>query len=166
VRPARRAAAALLLVGAALAGCTAGDGTAPVPAPAPAPPAACLLDVTALAAATGLAWTADGSTASDTRCVYDPAGGTAREFLAVDVAPLGGAGAGAELAALAEVCGTPPVPVAADGPAMVCTLESGSVYAATAGGSRLVTIAASAVPAGTTAERLTVALAEQLALVG
>ena len=64
-------------VGLVLAACSAAPTTPtppPVEAPPPPPPAACLLDTGGLEAGTGLSWRPDPSTASDTRCVYDPNG--------------------------------------------------------------------------------------------
>lgn len=156
------AGAALALLG--LVACTGPPGeqaAAPAPDPPP-PPAACLLALDALAAATGLSWNPDPTTASDTRCVYDPAG-DGGAFLAVELAPVDGDPA-AVLERVAEVCdGTAERAGAA---ALVCGLDSGGVYGAAATDGRLVTLAASAVPDGTTAAGLTAALAEQLALLG
>jgi hypothetical protein len=145
-----------------LSGCT---GVAPVPDPAPptteppAPPAACLLDTEALRVATGLAWAADTTTATDTRCVYDPDGGTGTEFVVVDVAQ-----PGVPLDQVAELCTAGTRIPAGEG--LVCGLAGGGVFAATVRGGELVTLAAASVPAATTADRLTAALGEQLARLG
>lgn len=171
-------------------GCTAEPGIAPPPIVAPpAPPVACMLDVEALGAATGVTWTLDPATASDTRCLYDAeppetssdstgddgsgadvtGGETAEsdtadgestdgrtEFLAVDIAA-----AGPDLEAVAELCepGTS-TPVGADG--FVCRFQGGSVFAAQLRDEQLITVAASAVPEGTTGDELAAALADQL----
>ena len=214
--------AATVLLSLLSVGCTGGAiddsaATAPgaVPAPPPPPPpAACLLDTDALATTTGLSWTADAVTASDTRCVYDPApapapaaasqtgaGGSARDgategrrapsaedggpggpveagatgagpaaFVAVDVTPAAGEAAAGKAAAaqldvLAQVCeaGTR---TATAGSGFVCRLSGGSVFAALVDADRVVTVAASDVPAGTTAAALVVAFGEQLDALG
>jgi hypothetical protein len=188
--------AGLLVAAVAVAGavpaCSPGGSTAPPPAPPAAPPpAACLLDTAALAAATGLTWTPNGSTASDTRCVYDPAG-TPRPsegpvFVTVDVAPAADRDPGAALDTVAALCedgsrapvGGPDSPGGdaddasdggtangepADAPAgFVCRFQGGNVFAAVARDGRLVTLAASAVPPGTTAARLVMAFDQQVA---
>jgi hypothetical protein len=182
VRAARWGAsvAALLL----LAGCTGGDvAPAPVPpaperAAPPPPPAACALDVARMAAATGLTWTPDQATATDGRCVYDPSGSTAptapappgevvappgSDFVAVVIAPLAGTDGQAELEGLAALCeagSRAPVDVPDGG--FVCRFAGGSVYSAAVRGADLVTVSASAVPAGTTAARMVVALGDEL----
>ncbi|WP_219416462.1 hypothetical protein [Pseudonocardia nigra] len=184
--PAARAAG-LLVCAAALSGCSLfADADAPDPAaqaPPPAPPAACLLDTAALAAATGVTWTPDQTTATDTRCVYDPAAAPAPDgaeetdggddaegpaFLAVDVTPLAGDDPAAGLDTVAGVCtdGSRAPVTATDGGGFVCRLPGGSVYAATVRGGELVTVAASTVPPGTTAARLVVAVSEQLGSIG
>jgi hypothetical protein len=185
VRPASTVLAAALL----LVGCTATVDAPPDPGrpaapsapadPPPPPPAACLLDLDALGAATGLAWTADAATASDTRCVYDhdrPAdagtpdtGGPdagALDFVAVDVVPLGATTPDAELAALAGVCEGAPTDVAAGAGAFVCRFQGGSVFSALVDGGTVVTVSASGVPAGTTADLLAEAFAAQLVAIG
>jgi hypothetical protein len=177
----RRALTGAVLAGAALAvsctaGCTAGSDPVDAPPPAP-PPAACLLDTAALAATTGLTWTPDATTASDTRCVYDPtttgvpAEGPA--FVSVDVAPVQGPDTGAALdpaAALdtvAEVCTDGSrAPVTAGQGGFVCRFQGGSVFAALVRGDRMVTLAASAVPPGTTAAQLVIAFDQQLTALG
>jgi hypothetical protein len=177
VRGARRPAiaAALLTVGALLAGCTADSGTGPAETPPPQaapppPPAACLLDTAALAADTGLTWTPDQATATDTRCVYDPQGdaaGTADgpAFVTVEVAAAGEPGA--QLDTLAELCeqGSRAPVEAADG-GFVCRFQGGNVFAALVSRGKVVTVAASAVPTGATAATLVVAFAKQLGSLG
>ncbi|GAA1323119.1 hypothetical protein [Pseudonocardia xinjiangensis] len=180
------------LTGAALlGGCSLGadpdrPGSAAPPSPPPDPPAACMLDTAALATATGLTWTPDATTASDTRCVYDPAAGAPTSgvptsgtptagttaagddadgpaFVAVDVAPTGATAANAALDTAAAACrptSRSEVPTAGGG--FVCRFEGGSVFAAAVRGGRLVTVSASAVPAGTTTAQLVTALREQL----
>lgn len=156
---------------ACLAACSAPDPPAPAPPPPPPPPppAACLLDTDALATATGLSWAPDPSTASDTRCVYDPAG-LARPpdgpvFVAVDVtADPDPVAALDTVAALCEDGSRAP----AGGPegraaGFVCRFQGDSVYGAVAHEGSLVTLAASAVPPGTTAARLVVAFDQQVA---
>jgi hypothetical protein len=156
-----------VLVGAALlAGCTAGPDPVATPAPPP-PPAACMLDMPAFAATTGLSWTPDASTASDTRCVYDPttrsipADGPA--FVTLDVAAMQGTEPAAELATVAELCaeGSRAEVAAGDG-GFVCRFQGASVFAAMVQRARVVTLAASAVPPGTTAAQLVVAFDQQL----
>jgi hypothetical protein len=128
-----------------------------------------MLDTVALAQATGLTWSPDARTASDTRCVYDPSG-TPRPpegpaFLAVDVAPAPDpAGALDTVAALCEDGSRAPAG-GSDGNAagFVCRFQGGNVFAAMAHEGRLVTLAASAVPPGTTAAQLVVALDQQVA---
>jgi hypothetical protein len=163
--PAGLGLAGLGLAGAALlAGCTAGPD--PVVPPPPPPPAACLLDTAALAAITGLSWTPDAATASDTRCVYDPTTlsvpGDRPAFVTVDVVPAQGPDPAAELDTVAGVCddGSRVPVVAGDG--FVCRFQGGNVFAATVRRGDLVTIAASAVPPGTTAARLVIAFDQQL----
>jgi hypothetical protein len=126
-----------------------------------------------LAAATGLTWEPDASTASDTRCVYDPSG-TPRPpdgpaFLAVDVAS--GPNPAAELDTVAAVCEDGSrVPVGGQGTptvaGFVCRFQGGNVFAAVVHDGRLVTLAASAVPPGTTAAHLVVAFDQQVAALG
>jgi hypothetical protein len=145
----------------ALAGCSAAEAPAPpVPPPPPPPPAACLLDTTALAAATGLSWTPDASTASDARCVYDPSGdqrpADGPAFLSVDVTDA------TALDTVAQLCDKGSrAPVGTAG--FVCRYQGGNVFAAATHEGRLVTLAASAVPAGTTAAQLVVAFDQQVA---
>ncbi|GAA5117965.1 hypothetical protein GCM10023320_21190 [Pseudonocardia adelaidensis] len=146
---------------AALGGCSVAEAPAPVAPPPPAPPAACLLDTGALTATTGLTWAPDPSTASDTRCVYDPSG-TPRPadgpaFLSVDVtrdpAPT--------LDTVAELCEDGSrAPVGTTG--FVCRYQGGNVFAAVTHDGHLVTLAASAVPTGTTAAQLVVAFDQQV----
>ena len=131
-----------------------------------------------------MTWTPDRTTASDTRCVYDPARDPAAatggaDFVAVDVAPSGTddpAGPSGtddpagELDTLAQVCDDGSRAAAGPGDAgvagFVCRFRSGSVFAAAARGGQVVTVAASAVPSGTTAAQLVVAFTEQLDLLG
>jgi hypothetical protein len=159
---------------------TACTGT-PAPAPAappepPPPPAACLLDTDALRVATGLTWAPDDTTASDTRCVYDPGTGTGTEFVVVDVDPPAVTEPPTPLDEptplddptpvddIAAVCaGDTRVPA---GSGFVCRLPAGGVFAATVRDGALVTLAAAAVPAATTADALGTAFAEQLTLLG
>jgi hypothetical protein len=160
------ALAGAVVVVAALGACSAADAPAPpAPPPPPPPPAACLLDTGALATATGLSWTPDASTASDTRCVYDPSG-TPRPaegpaFLAVEVTQE----PSATLDTVAELCEDGSrAPAGAAG--FVCRYQGGNVFAAVVHEDRLVTLAASAVPAGATAAQLVVALDQQVAALG
>jgi hypothetical protein len=171
---------AVAAAAAVLTGCSAPD-TAPVPAPVqaapPAPPAACLLDPARLAADTGLTWTPDQTTASDTRCVYDPGGPIApapsaaaptaapdpADFLAVEVAPAVADDAQTELDGVAGACADGSrAPVQDDGHGFVCRFRGGSVFAAAVRAGQLVTVSVSAVPEGTTAARLVLALQQQL----
>jgi hypothetical protein len=197
VRGRSRSLAGAALVGVALlgtAGCSgtepgiaSGDdgATAAVATPPPPPPAACLLDVDAMAGTTGLTWTPDPTTASDTRCVYDPAsaatptatptaaptgtaaeapGRSSSEFVAVDIAPATGQPTAAQLDVLAQVCeGGSRAPA---GSGFVCRFGGGSVYAGLVRDGDVITLAASAVPAGTTAAALTVAFGEQVTALG
>ncbi|MFC4946473.1 hypothetical protein [Pseudonocardia sp. GCM10023141] len=173
---------ALIAGATVIAGCTAGvdgNGAAPKAAATPAPPAACMLDTAALAVTTGVAWTADPSTASDTRCVYDPAAAPAPtvaaspaggsgvlpgpDFVAVDVTRFTGDPA-AELDTIAEVCETGSRAPGPGNDGFVCRLAGGSVYAGVVRDNRAVTVSASAVPAGTTAARLVVGIGQQLGI--
>lgn len=147
------------LAGAALlVGCAGAPAPAAPPSEPPPPPAACLLDTGALRVATGVAWTADSTTATDIRCVYDPAGGTGADFVVVDVAPPGIPVP--PLDELAAVCEDGTRVPAGDG--FGCRLAGGGVFAATVRDGALVTLAAATVPAATTADRLAAALAGQL----
>ena len=172
-------AGGLLTVGL-LAACTA-DPARPDPAvqaPPPPPPAACLLDTGALATATGLTWTPDQTTATDTRCVYDPrstsraeqqagSGFPANEFLAVDIAPATAPDVASQLDTVAAVCdGGSRAPVDQAGSGFVCRFEGGSVFAAIVHGGQLVTVGASAVPEGTSAAQLVLGLSQQLGAIG
>ena len=161
----------MTLLGAAvvLAGCSAEPGGDPSPspeppaAPPPAPPAACLLDPGALATVTGLAWTPDQSTASDTRCVYDPVPPAGPAFLAVEIVPATTDDPQTELDTAAAACADGSrAPLAAEGTGFVCRFRGGSVFAAQVRAGQLVTVSASAVPDGTTAARLVLALQQQL----
>jgi hypothetical protein len=157
--------AALLTALAVLAGCTGAPRDAaptPAPAPPPVPPAACAVDPGALAAETGVAWTVDATTASDTRCVY-----TADDRALLTVALGTGDDAGVGLGDLPAVCGGPvtPVPTAGEG-AFACALPDGGVFAARRTDTVVATVTASAVPHGTTAEALLAAVADQLPRVG
>jgi len=148
---------------ATLGGCSAPDAAEPpAPPPPPPPPAACLLDTAALEAATGLAWTPDATTASDTRCVYDPAGAPRPDagpaFVSVDVTDE----APPALDTVAELCEDGSrAPVGEVG--FVCRYQGGNVFAALVRDGRVVTVAASAVPEGTTAAQLVMAFDQQVA---
>lgn len=185
---------AVLLTAACTAATPAASGLPPIGAapvaPPPAPPAACLLDTDALGAATGLVWTADATTASDTRCVYDPGPGAAPsaapaapatpngakgsrgagsagggEFVAVDVVGAGDAAPAAQLDVLAQTCAKGSrTPTARTG--FVCRFPAGSVFAARVRDGRVVTATASGVPTGTTAAALGTALGQQLDALG
>ncbi len=171
-RPVPGALCAVATAVAALSGCSAPDAapvSPPVQAAPPAPPAACLLDPARLAADTGLTWTPDQTTASDTRCVYDPgpAGGQSApgpaDFLAVEVAPAVADDAQTELDDVAGACAEGSrAPVQDDGNGFVCRFRGGSVFAAAVRAGQLVTVSVSAVPAGTTTARLVLALQQQL----
>jgi hypothetical protein len=156
VRPAVLLAVAVLLV-------ACGGGVEPPPAvpTPPPPPAACLLDVDALAAATGLTWTPDAATAGDDRCVYDARPGDPLAFLAVELAPPVSP-AGLEEVAAACTDGSRTA-VTAGRAAFVCMLPAGSMLGAVAAEEHLVTVTASEIPTGTTADQLAAALAVQLA---
>jgi hypothetical protein len=167
----RGAAAGRLAVGATvglvLAACSAAPTTPtppPVQAPPPPPPAACLLDTGGLAAGTGLSWRPDPSTASDTRCVYDPNGAPtpAGEFLAVQIAPITATDAGGELDTVASTCADGSRAALAQGSGFVCRFRGGSVFAALVRAGQLITVSASGVPEGTTAARLVLSLQQQL----
>jgi hypothetical protein len=155
-----------VLLAAALGGCSTAAVPAPsAPPPPPPPPAACLLDTAALARATGLTWTPDASTASDTRCVYDPSGAQPSAdgpaFVSVDVTP----DPPTALDTVAQLCENGSrAPVGTSG--FVCRYQGGNVFAALVHDGRLVTLAASAVPAGTTAAQLVVAFDQQVAALG
>jgi hypothetical protein len=155
VRSAVLLAAALLLVACS----DAVEAPPAVPTPPP-PPAACLLDVDALAAATGLTWTPDPATAGDVRCVYDARPGDPLAFLAVELAPPVSP-AGLEDVAAACTDGSRTTVAAGHG-AFVCTLPAGSMLGAVAADDHLITVAVSAIPGGTTAERLTAGLSAEL----
>ncbi len=160
------AAAGALVLGGLLGGCSGAGPVPPDPAPQarpPAPPAACLLDGPALAATTGIGWTPDQSTATDTRCVYDPAGSSGPAgFLTVEITTATD-DAASQLDTIAAVCdrGSRTDVKAGDG-GFVCRFDGPTTYAAVVRGTRVVTISTSAVPPGTTAARLSAAIAEQL----
>jgi hypothetical protein len=179
---------AVLLTAACTAAPPPASGLPPIGAPVappPAPPAACLLDTDALGTATGLAWTADATTASDTRCVYDPgpgarpsgaaatpaaAAGGARgsgggEFVAVDVVGATAGAPAAQLDVLAQACAKGSRrPTARTG--FTCRFPAGSVFAARVRDGRVVTATASGVPTGTTVAALSTALGQQLDSLG
>jgi hypothetical protein len=180
----RRAVPGALWVGVAAAAVLTGCSTpvdAPVSPPTvqaapPAPPAACLLDPARLAADTGLTWIPDQTTASDTRCVYDPGGPVPPapsasptgapdpvDFLAVEVAPAVADDAQTELDGVAGACADGSrAPAPDDGNGFVCRFRGGSVFAAAVRAGQLVTVSVSAVPDGTTTARLVLALQQQL----
>jgi hypothetical protein len=191
VRTGRRLAAAagllvpaLLLATACTAGAPSSSGLPPIGAPTtapPVPPAACLLDTDALATGTGLSWTPDATTASDTRCVYDPGPSTAAsatpaptgapgadrgaEFVAVGLAKAGDQPAAAQLDVLAEPCTAGSRTPTRQG-GFVCRFPAGSVFAGRVRADQVITIAASAVPSGTTGDALATAFAQQLDALG
>ncbi|MBW0115944.1 hypothetical protein, partial [Pseudonocardia abyssalis] len=99
----------------------------------------------------------DEIAASDTRCIYDADGGGG-EFLVVEIAPA------VPLDDVAAVCTAGSRTPAGTG--FVCGLPGGGVFAATERDGDLLTLAAAAVPAATTADRLATALDAQLTLVG
>jgi hypothetical protein len=162
-------AAAALLTGCT--GTSGPSGAAAPPSPPPAPPAACVLDTATLGAATGLTWTPDATTASDKRCVYDPSGGAGDSgdgpaFVAVDVAPAGSGSPDTTLDSVAGLCeDNSRSNLTTTGDGFVCRFQGGSVFGAAVRGDRLITLAASAVPVGTTAARLVTAFGEQLAAI-
>jgi hypothetical protein len=101
--------------------------------------------------------------------VYDPSGATPAgsagdgpAFVAVDVAPAGAAAPNDTLDSVAGLCEDNSRADVAAGGGFVCRFQGGSVFGATVRGDRLVTLAASAVPLGTTAARLVTAFGEQL----
>lgn len=148
--------APLLLV----AGCTVAPTPLPDPGPGaapetgPAPPRACLIDPAALAAATGVGWTPDATTATDARCVYDPADADPAQFVVVTVEPE------TDPDVVMQVCAEDDAPLLlTDG--FVCRLDGGGVFAAGRFLGRTVTFAAAS-PVGEP-ERLTQAFAEELA---
>lgn len=171
-----RMLAGLAATAAVLTGCTSTPSppaTATPTAPPPAPPAACLLDAAALAGVTGLTWTPDQNTASDTRCVYDPNtrpvnGAPGAEFLAVEIAPTAATDPGAELDSVAAACAARSrIPLRAGTSGFVCRFRGGSVFAAVVRSGKLVTVSAAAeAPAGTTTARLVLALQQQLDALG
>jgi hypothetical protein len=184
-RTARRAAAVAGLLAPALAlvaSCTSAappsSGLPPIgagPVAPPPPPAACLLDTDALTAGTGLSWTPDATTASDTRCVYDPGPGPTPSAAPSAAAPATGSGAfvavgiaeataqppDAQLDVLAQPCSAGSRKPTRTG-GFVCRFPAGSVFAGRVRAEQVITIAASAVPAGTTADALAGALGQQL----
>lgn len=162
-RCAATAAGALLV--ALSAACSSESGPAPIPPPPP--PAACLLDTGALTTATGIPWTPNAATASDDRCVYDPITSPAPApdgpaFVAVDVAAAPAADPATALDTVAALCAAGSRAPVAEGLGFVCRFQGDSVFAATVRGDQLVTVAASAVPPGTTAARLVLAFDQQL----
>ena len=89
------------------------------------------------------------------------------DFLAVEIASAGADDAQTELDGVAGVCADGSrAPIQADGRGFVCRFRGGSVFAAAVRAGQLVTVSASAVPAGTTAARLVLALQQQLADLG
>lgn len=122
-----------------------------------------MLDEAALAALTGLEWTPDRTLASDTRCVYDPANAERTTFLAVELSEVGPEGPAAELRLVGQVCQTNRRSVPARDGGFVCRLRGGPVFGAAVAGDQMLTIAASAVPNGTTAQTLTDAVVAELA---
>jgi hypothetical protein len=160
-----RAASVALVAAVTVGACSPAATPAPPapPPPPPPPPAACLLDTAALAEATGLGWAPDPSTASDTRCVYDPSAapsaGAGPAFVTVEVAPA--ADPDSALDIVSALCEDGSEVPAGDA-GVVCRFQSGSVFAAAVRDGRLVTVAASAVPEGTTGARLVVAFDQQV----
>jgi hypothetical protein len=175
---------AVLLTAACTAGTPSSSGLPPIGAPTtppPTPPAACLLDTDALATGTGLSWTPDATTASDTRCVYDPGPSTAAsttptpsgapgadqgaEFVAVGLAKATDQPTAAQLDALAQACTAGSrTPTRQTG--FVCRFPAGSVFAGRVQDRRVVTIVASGVPSGTTGDALATAFGQQLDALG
>ena len=89
----------------------------------------------------------------------------AAEFVAVDVGTATDAPPGAQLDVVAEVCdGESRTPTTGTG--FVCRLPGGSVYAGLVRDGQVITVAASAVPPGTTAAALVLAFAQQLDALG
>ncbi len=83
--------------------------------------------------------------------------------MTVDVAAMQGTDPAAELATVAELCAAGSrVEVAAGDGGFVCRFQGGSVFAAMVRRGQVVTLAASAVPPGTTAAQLVVAFDQQL----
>jgi hypothetical protein len=125
------------------------------------------------------------STASDTRCVYDPGPGTAPaaaaaatpaapsaapgtgspEFVAVELAKASTEPAAAQLDVLAQPCSTGSRTPTRQG-GFVCRFPAGSVFAGRVRADQVLTIAASAVPAGTTGDALATAFGQQLDALG
>ena len=98
---------------------------------------------------------------------YDPAGNPRPAgFLAVDITASDD-DAATELDSIAELCesGSRADMKVADG-GFVCRFDGDGVYAALVRGGRVVTVASSAVPPGTTAARLAVAFTQQLTAIG
>lgn len=157
-----------------LAGCTAAppdDAAGPRSATPPPPPAACLLDPAALAAASGVGWTPDQSTASDVRCVYDPdvpTGPRSAQFLVVELVPSGAGDPAADLDSAATACAAGSrVPLQAGASGFGCRFRTvEGVFAAVVRSGTLITVSSAAVPDGTTVERLSDAVRQQLSTLG
>lgn len=162
-------AASALLVGSLVSTCGGPAGTQAGPAAAsstapPVPPAACLLDTAAFEAATGIAWTPDATTATDGRCVFDPAGPQDDPAFVTATVAAPAPDAATALTTLAQLCDARSrAEVPGTGGGFVCRFQTGTVVGAAPRGAQLLTLTASAVPKGTTADRLTRGLAEQLA---
>lgn len=135
------------------------------PNPRPPPPAACLLDVEALDAATGLAWTPDPTTAGDDRCVYDPADAERTEFLVVTIEPAIDDPAldtpALDTPDLDALCASG-TSMSVGGTGFVCRLPDGGVFAALVRDDELVTVAMAEIPTRTSAEQVGRAFAAQL----
>jgi hypothetical protein len=132
--------------------------------PSPAAPAAAAAETGAGGSAReGAAEGRDQSPPEDAAAAA--AGTGSAEFVAVDVTAAPEEVPAAQLDVLAQVCesGTR---TATTGSGFVCRLPGGSVFAALVSGDRVVTVAASDVPEGTTAAALVIAFGQQLDALG